>query len=78
MKRGIPTLACKKLLKSGGNLRISVQATDALRQLLNNRVDEIAILATKYAKHAGRKTILESDVQMAIAHVQRTSQTSQD
>jgi len=51
--------------KSGGDVRVSEEATIALRDILEDRAIEISEKAAKLARHAGRKTIQADDIKLA-------------
>ncbi|HIE33614.1 MAG TPA: histone [Candidatus Altiarchaeales archaeon] len=51
--------------KSGGDVRVSEEATIALRDILEERAIEISERAAKLARHAGRKTIQADDIKLA-------------
>lgn len=61
----ISKLTAKKILKSAGADRISDDASTELSELLNKFAYSVAKKAVKLSKHAGRKTVKKSDVQLA-------------
>ena len=65
IKRLIPLAAMEKILKKTGADRVSEKAKYVLKDLLEEKADEIAIIAIKFAKHAGRKTVKASDIKLA-------------
>lgn len=55
----------EKLLKSSGADRVSQEAAEALRDILEKHAKELGEKACKYAKHAGRKTLKGDDIRLA-------------
>lgn len=56
----------RRLLKKAGDLRISMEATEALRNLIGEFGTRIASLAVQNAVSNGRKTVLEKDINEAM------------
>lgn len=56
----------RRLLKKAGDLRISMEATEALRNSIGEYGAKIASLAIQNAKSNGRKTVLERDIKEAM------------
>ena len=63
--RLIPLAAMEQLLKSSGADRVSEEAKIALKKVLEEYAENISKEAIKFALHAGRKTIKESDIKLA-------------
>ena len=63
--RGIPLASMEKLIRKSGAQRVSECAKEELRKILEVKAEDISKKATMFAKHAGRKTIKEEDVQLA-------------
>lgn len=61
----IPIAPVKRIIKNTGVSRVSEDATEALRICLEEIATDIANKANKLARHAGRKTIIASDIQLA-------------
>lgn len=61
----LPLAAMEKLLKHCGADRVSDKAKVALKNVLEERAEEIAASAIRLALHAGRKTVKEGDVKLA-------------
>jgi histone H3/H4 len=61
----LPLAAMEKLLKNAGAERVSESGKAALKDMLEEKGDEIAAQAVKLAQHAGRKTIKARDVKLA-------------
>ncbi len=61
----ISKMTAKRILKSVGGDRISDSAAMELSETLNAYAYSIAKKAVKLAKHAKRKTVQKSDVELA-------------
>ncbi|HEX54533.1 MAG: histone [Candidatus Altiarchaeales archaeon] len=62
----LPLAPIERIIRrSGGDIRVSEDATMALRDILEEKAVEIAERAAKLARHAGRKTIKASDIKLA-------------
>jgi histone H3/H4 len=57
--------AAKKILKGAGAARVSDSASRELAEMMNSMAYALAKKAVKLAKHAGRKTVQKSDVDLA-------------
>ncbi len=65
VKRAIPLLAMEKILKQCGAERVSLQAKIILKNIIEDKAEQISEQAIKYAFHAGRKTIKADDIKLA-------------
>lgn len=65
-KRLIPLAAMEKILKNCGADRVSDKAKIALKNVIEDKAEEIAQCAVKLATHAGRKTIKAGDIKLAV------------
>ena len=65
-KRFLSLNAMDKLMREAGALRVSDDAKEALAEVLEQRALEISAEAKKYAEHAGRKTLTNKDIRLAI------------
>ena len=65
VKRLIPLAAMEKILKKNGAERVSDKAKLVLKSVLEEKADEIATIAIRLAKHAGRKTVKAPDIKLA-------------
>ncbi len=62
-KKGIlPAAAMERLLKKSGAARVSNDAKEKMKEVLEEVADEIGQRAVRLAKHAGRKTVKGTDV----------------
>jgi DNA-binding protein len=64
-KRLIPLAAMEKIMKKVGAERVSDGAKTALKNVLEDIAEEIAVDSVKYAFHAGRKTVKGGDIRLA-------------
>lgn len=62
----LPLAAMEKVLKQGGSPRVSEKAKSALKSVLEDIASEVAKKAVQYAHHAGRRTVMEEDIKLAI------------
>lgn len=58
--------AMNKLMRRAGALRVADSAKQALAEVLEEKGLEIGTEAKKYAEHAGRKTVTEKDIKLAV------------
>lgn len=61
----LPLAAMEKLLKKCGAERVSDKAKVALKNVIEEKAEEIATKAIRLAIHAGRKTVKEGDIKLA-------------
>jgi DNA-binding protein len=64
-KKIIPLAAMERLMKNAGADRVSEDAKAALRDVLEEFGEEVAIAANKFAIHAKRKTVKAEDIKLA-------------
>ena len=62
----LPLAAMEKLLKKCGAPRVSEDAKEAMKEVLELYGEEIGQKAVRLAQHSGRKTIKGSDIKLAV------------
>ena len=64
----LPLAAMEKIIKKvgGSGIRVSEKAKSALKTVIEERAEEIAEKAWRLATHAGRKTVKEGDIKLAV------------
>jgi len=64
----LPLAAMEKIIKKvgGGDIRVSDKAKVALKAVVEEKAEEIAERAWRLATHAGRKTVKEGDIKLAV------------
>jgi len=62
----IPKAPLARIMMQSGAKRISSDALDVLVEVLEDKAMEIAAQAVKISKHAGRKTVNDGDIRLAV------------
>lgn len=66
MSKIIPLAAMEKLLKKCGAGRVSEDAKEAMKEVLEAYGEQIGEKAIRLAQHSGRKTVKGADIKLAI------------
>ena len=66
MAKDVPLAAMDKIIRDTGALRISESAKEELRALVIAHCETIAERAVRLARHAGRRTVQEADIELAL------------
>jgi histone H3/H4 len=64
----LPLAAMEKIIKKvgGSDVRVSDKAKAALKAVVEEKAEAIAEKAWRLATHAGRKTVKEGDIKLAV------------
>ncbi len=65
VKKELPLAPFERILRKAGAKRVSKSALVEFSRVISDYVHELSIEASALAKHAGRKTILATDVRLA-------------
>ncbi|MBI2573331.1 NFYB/HAP3 family transcription factor subunit [Candidatus Woesearchaeota archaeon] len=65
-KRFLSLNAMDKIMRDAGAPRVSDDAKEALAQILEERGQQISAEAKRLAEHAGRKTVTDKDIRLAV------------
>ncbi len=65
----LPLAPLDKIMRKAGAVRVSENARLVLRDVVENYAEKLSRRAADFAKHAGRKTVLEEDVKLAVRGV---------
>lgn len=61
----LPVAAMERILKKAGAPRVSQEAMEELKEVLEDYADQVAKKAVTYSQHAGRRTVKASDIKLA-------------
>lgn len=61
----LPLSALERLMKEKGATRVSEDAVEELRKILENYLYDLSVKASKISAHSGRKTITSADLLIA-------------
>jgi len=62
-----------RIIKKAGAARVSEEAVEELRRVLEEIGTRVAVQAVELAQHAGRRTVKREDVERAVKIVLRAS-----
>lgn len=65
-KKILPLAAMEKLLKKCGAARVSENAKEAMKEVLEDYGEQIGQKAVRVAQHSGRKTVKGADIKLAL------------
>ena len=65
----IPIAPIGRIIKNAGGQRVSEDAEVALDKVLEEWAEDVSRQAVKLAKHAGRKTVNASDIELAVKEI---------
>jgi len=61
----LPLAPLKRLMKQAGAERVADDGVEAMRDVIEEEIEDLAQDATRFAQHAGRKTVKKEDVMAA-------------
>ena len=64
--RFLSSNAMDKILREAGALRVSDEAKEVLAEVLEQEALKISAQAKTLAEHAGRKTVTDKDIRLAV------------
>lgn len=62
----LPIAPIGRIVKNAGAERVSDDAREALEKVLEQWAEDVSRQAVKLARHAGRKTVNASDIDLAV------------
>jgi histone H3/H4 len=70
-KRLLPLAAMEAIMRNAGADRVSDKAKEALKDVLEEKAEEITKNAIELSKHAGRTTLKAEDIRTAVKMTSR-------
>jgi len=70
-KAELPIAPIDRLVRKAGAGRVSAEAAESLRDILQDLAIDIGKVAVDFARHAKRKTVVEDDVKLAYEQMKR-------
>jgi histone H3/H4 len=70
-KRLLPLAAMEAIMRNAGADRVSDKAKEALKEVLEQKAEEITKNAIELSKHAGRTTLKKEDILTAVKMASR-------
>ena len=61
----LPIAPFKRIVQKAGGARVSADAAEALREVVEDIAMDLAAKASRLSEHAGRKTVSASDIKLA-------------
>ncbi len=62
----LPIAALDRIIRKAGGQRVSESAAEELAEILEEKGMEIASEAAELSEHAGRKTVRDEDIRLAV------------
>ena len=62
----LPLAPIKRIIKNAGAQRVSPEAEETLGKVVEQWAEKVSMQAVSLAKHAGRKTVYASDIELAL------------
>jgi len=67
----LPLAPIDRLVRKAGAGRVSAEAAEALRDILQDMGVSLGKAAVEFARHANRKTVVEDDIKLAYGQLKR-------